>query len=241
MARCFNEWRSGLRARMRVGFAVALAAAAFPVLAADPQVAAFTDAPDPVPAGGNVSYLIRVDNNGADSSLNTILTTSVPAGATFVSASPALANCVYTAPNVVCNLGSVAPGGADVRNVVIVLRANGPGPASLNLTSTVSASNDTNPANNTQTQTTTVINGADLSLAKVDTPDPVVGGANVTYTLTAANLGPNDSAGIRIVDNLSPSTTFVSASVPAGRARTPPAWSRVRAQARMRWASRFHR
>ena len=207
---------AGLRDRIRTQLyallVVALTGVALPALAADPQVASFNDAPDPVPAGGNVTYSIRVDNNGADSSLGTLLMMPVPAGATFVSAAPAAANCVFTAPNVVCNLGSVAPGGSDVRDIDIVLRALGPGPASLNLTATVSASNDTNVANNSQSQTTTVTNGADLTLAKTDSPDPVVGGSSITYTLAAGNLGPNASAGIRIVDNLPPSTTFVSAA-----------------------------
>ncbi len=204
--------RSRTRAFSLKSFAFAALATSFTAFAADPQVAAFNDAPDPVPAGGNVTYSIRVDNNGIDAALSTVLTMPVPAGAVFVSASPPAANCVFTAPNVVCSLGSIAPGGADVRNVDIVLRALGPGPSSLNLTATVTASNDSNPANNTQNQTTTVINGADLTLTKTDAPDPVVGGANVTYTLTAGNLGPNATAGIRIRDTLPPSTTFVSAS-----------------------------
>ncbi len=206
--------RKHLVAAARAALAALLGGWAVLAAAADPQVAAFNDAPDPVPAGGNVTYSIRVDNNGADASLNTVLTLPVPPGAVFVSAAPAGANCVFTPSQVVCSLGSIASGGADVRNIDIVLRALGPGPASLNLTATVSADNDTNPGNNSQSQTTTVISGADLGLTKTDTPDPVVGGANVTYTLTPSNLGPNDSAGIRIVDNLPPSTTFVSAVGP---------------------------
>ena len=179
--------------------------------AADPQLAAFSDSPDPVAAGGNVVYSIRVDNTATDAATNTTLTVSIPAGATFVSATPPSENCSLVATNVVCNLGTLGPNGADVRNIAITLRALGPGPSALNLTATVAADNDTNPANNTQVQQTTVVEGADLSLVKTDAPDPVIGGANVTYTLTVSNAGPNVSAGLRIIDNLSPSSTFVSA------------------------------
>ena len=185
------------------------AAAAF---AADPQVAAFTDAPDPVSAGGDVVYSIRIDNISIDAATNTTLTLPIPAGATFVSATPASQNCSVVATNVVCNLGTLGAAGTDIRDIAITLRALGPGPTTLNLTATVTADNDTNPANNTQNQQTTVVAGADLSLVKTDAPDPVVGGANVTYTLTVSNAGPNASAGLRIVDNLSPSSVFISAS-----------------------------
>jgi uncharacterized repeat protein (TIGR01451 family) len=57
-----------------------------------------------------------------------------------------------------------------------------------------------------------VVSGANLSLAKTDSPDPVVGGANVTYTLTVANAGPNDTGALVLTDNLPPSVSFVSAA-----------------------------
>ncbi len=57
-------------------------------LAADPQVAAVVDNPDPVAAGGTYTYTVRVDNNALDAAANTRLSFSVPAGAVFVSASP---------------------------------------------------------------------------------------------------------------------------------------------------------
>ena len=53
---------------------------------------------------------------------------------------------------------------------------------------------------------------ADLSLTKTDSPDPVLAGANVTYTLTARNSGPAAATGVSISDTLPASVTFVSAS-----------------------------
>ena len=70
-----------------------------------------------------------------------------------------------------------------MRNLVFTWRAIGPGIASIG--STVrSADNDGNTSNNVQPGTTTVIEGANLSITKTDTPDPVVGGSNVTYTIS---------------------------------------------------------
>lgn len=204
------QWLSGARRAQFLRallYVVGLYASA--ASAADPQVAAFTDAPDPVPAGGNVVYAVRVDNTEIDAATNTVLTIPVPAGSTFVSAT---APCALVATNVVCNFGTLGPSGSDVRNISLTLTALGPGPSSISPVATVTADNDTNPANNSQTQTTTVINGANLALTKTDAPDPVVGGANVTYTLTGSNAGPNASAGLRIVDNLPPSSVYVSAT-----------------------------
>ncbi|MFO1219313.1 MAG: SdrD B-like domain-containing protein [Burkholderiaceae bacterium] len=180
-------------------------------LAADPQIAAITDTPDPVAAGGTYTYDIRIDNNAGDAAANTRLRLTVPSGATFVSAGDP--SCVATtATQIDCNLGTLGANGGDVRNLAFVWRAQGPGPTSVSATAVVSADNDSNAANNTQNATTTVIAGADLGLGMTGSPDPVTGGGNVTYTITPTSNGPNAAGSIRVVDNLPPSTTFVSAS-----------------------------
>ncbi len=177
--------------------------------AADPQIASFGDSPDPVPAGGLVTYTARVTNSALDDALNVVLSVPVPAGTTFVSTT---APCAQAAGTVTCPLGTIAGSDADVRLLDFVFRATGPGPTAVTATATLASSNDTNAANNTQSQTTTVVQGGDLSLTKSGAPDPVVGGANITYTLTASNAGPNDSGAIVVTDNLPPSVAFVSSS-----------------------------
>ena len=205
-----NSAGHALRGRIKAFAAAAvMALLSAGALAADPQIASFIDSPDPVPAGGLVTYNVRIDNNALDAAANVRVVVPVPAGATFVSA---IAPCVLVASSVECDLGSVAGRGADTRNLAFVFRATGPGPTSISATATLSADNDINPANNVQTQTTTVIEGGDLGLAKTATPNPVVGGANISYTLTARNAGPNTSGDIVITDNLPPSIAFVSAS-----------------------------
>ena len=183
-------------------------------LAADPQIASFVD-DDPVPAGALYTYQVRIDNNAGDAALNTRLRLTVPSGATFVSAAPASQNCVATtATQIDCDLGSLGELGGDVRNLVFTWRAIGPGITSIGSTVSLTADNDGNTSNNVQPGTTTVIEGANLSITKTDTPDPVVGGSNVSYTITAANGGPNAAGTMRVVNTLSPSTSFVSASGP---------------------------
>ncbi|QDS90823.1 Large cysteine-rich periplasmic protein OmcB precursor [Rosistilla ulvae] len=43
---------------------------------------------------------------------------------------------------------------------------------------------------------------ADLSITKADSPDPVVAGNTLTYTLTVLNDGPVDATGVTVVDTL---------------------------------------
>jgi uncharacterized repeat protein (TIGR01451 family) len=51
---------------------------------------------------------------------------------------------------------------------------------------------------------------ADLSISKTDSPDPVVTGANVTYTITVTNNGPATAQSVVVTDNLPSNVTFVS-------------------------------
>ena len=53
---------------------------------------------------------------------------------------------------------------------------------------------------------------ADLVLTKTASPNPIVVGGNLVYTLRVTNNGPNDAAGVTLTDTLPASVTFVSAS-----------------------------
>ena len=61
--------------------------------------------------------------------------------------------------------------------------------------------------------------GADVSITKTDSPDPVVvpvGGnpGNITYTITVTNNGPDPATGVSVVDGLPGNVTFVSVDPP---------------------------
>ena len=212
---------SGLRGRNGSGWRRPLQALAACLLlplaawAADPQIASLVDNPDPVAAGGTYSYTLGIDNSALDDAVNTRLSLNVPSGAAFVSASPASQNCALQAGSsttVVCNLGTLRGSRVDVRSIVLTWRATVAGPAVVTARATLTADNDVNLVNNIQDATTTVIEGANLALSKTGSPDPVVGGANVSYTLNVSNSGPNASAAIVLTDTLPASVTYVSAA-----------------------------
>ena len=68
--------------------------------------------------------------------------------------------------------------------------------------------------------TVTPLDTADLVLTKGDSPDPVVAGSPLTYTLTVLNNGPSAAENVVVTDTLPPGVTFVSttgcAEDPAG-------------------------
>lgn len=65
--------------------------------------------------------------------------------------------------------------------------------------------------------------GSDLSVGLVDSPDPVVAGADLTYAISLANAGPTAAQAATLSDTLPAGTRFVSLSAAAGWSCTTPA------------------
>jgi uncharacterized repeat protein (TIGR01451 family) len=57
---------------------------------------------------------------------------------------------------------------------------------------------------------------ADLSLTKSDSPDPVLTGATLTYTIKVHNAGPDPAADTVVTDGLPGAVTFASATTASG-------------------------
>ena len=58
--------------------------------------------------------------------------------------------------------------------------------------------------------------GRDLSVSKSDSPDPVLAGNDITYTITFVNNGPSSADNVTVTDAVPANTTFVSAAVTTG-------------------------
>jgi uncharacterized repeat protein (TIGR01451 family) len=124
-----------------------------------------TDSPDPVIAGGTLSYTITVTNSGPGQATWVTLTDALPAGLTFVSARPSKGSCTQAGGTVTCNLGTfpapaafVEEGGGNIEGVEVSVSIFATGLGSITNTASVTASTpDANPANNSASQTTTII------------------------------------------------------------------------------------
>src|SRR5712691_10158203 len=68
-------------------------------------------------------------------------------------------------------------------------------------------------SNNTGTATTSIAEQADLAVTKSDSPDPVLAGNNITYTINFVNNGLGSAQTVTVTDAVPANTTFVSAVV----------------------------
>ena len=168
-----------------------------------------SDAPDPAILGTTLTYTIVVTNAGPSTATNVAMNDVLPSGLTFLSATPTQGSCNHSSGTVSCSLGSIARSAS--ATITIAVRPDALGVIAN--TATVSAAEtDTNAANDSDTEATTVGElRADLSITKLDTPDPVDAGANLTYTIEVTNAGPDAAASVTVTDILPPGATLVTA------------------------------
>ena len=72
-----------------------------------------------------------------------------------------------------------------------------------------------------------VVPGADLSIAKMDAPDPVHSGQNLTYTIVVRNNGPSAATGVTMTDQLPKNAGFASAATTQGSCSAKPSKAMV--------------
>ena len=185
-----------------------------------------TDGVATATAGGSVTYTITASNAGP----------STATGATVADTFPAALTCTWTcvgAGGGTCTASGAGnfadtvnlPVGGNVTYTATCSIAPG-ATGSLSNTATVSAPagvTDPNPGNNSATDTDTLGASADLFVTKTDSPDPVIAGNNLTYTITVANAGPSNAAAASLADSLPAGTTFVSLASAGGWSCTTPA------------------
>jgi uncharacterized repeat protein (TIGR01451 family) len=165
---------------------------------------AVTDSPDPVAAGSNLTYTIRVTNNGPDAASGVSVTDTLPAGASFVSATPSQGSCSGTS-TVVCSLGALANLAA--ATVTLVVRWTPVGTAS-NTASLASCSLDSVAGNNSATAITTVGNPVPV-LGSLSPSSAAPGSPGMTLRVNGSNFVSSSTVNW---NGTARATTFVSSS-----------------------------
>jgi uncharacterized repeat protein (TIGR01451 family) len=185
-----------------------------------------TDSPDPVTKDSNLTYTVVVRNNGPSESTGVNLIDTLPSGVTFVSVSTTQGSSTQAGSTITWEVGTLTNGSQATMTIVVTPIVTG----TISNTATVDAAiTDPDSSNNTASLSTTVapessggngggggdgggsIPSADLSISKVDDPDPVIAGTTITYTISVNNTGPNVATSVKVTDALPDRATFISA------------------------------
>ena len=145
-------------------------------------------------ASSNLIYTISVTNFGPSSASGVVVTDSLPATVTFVSASGGGLN---NSGVVNWSLGTLTNGQSS--NITVTVSA----PASGSLTNAASVSTPTGDPNLTNNVTppviTTVTPVADVGIGKTG-PVIVQAFSNLVYTISVTNFGPSSASGVVVTE-----------------------------------------
>ena len=163
----------------------------------------------PHTVGGSVTFTITVSNATSSSqhtATNVTVTDVLPAGLTFVSATPA---AEYNSGTGVWTVGDVPFGAGNARSLQLVATIATKGIKTNMAAITASDAADANNSNNSASASVTPL-AADVSLVKSVAPQSATAGTNVTFTVIVSNAGPGAATNLTVTDILGAGLTYVT-------------------------------
>ncbi len=203
----------------------------------------FPTPPEPVRAADRFDYTITVGNSGLYNANKVLVREPLPGGVFFDGFTASAVNdatlgattCAADVAQVVtCTIPRIEGANdsgniqGDTEQITLQLIAPQTKPSSavssaigaISSTVTVDPANtipENDESNNTYSTTTDILTGVDLTVSKLDTPDPVARNGTLRYTITVTNQGTQDAAGIVVRDVLPAGSVFRSATdTPSG-------------------------
>jgi uncharacterized repeat protein (TIGR01451 family) len=181
-----------------------------------------SDTPDPVQAGGSLTYTLSVLNLGPTPASNIVVSNTLPLSVSLVDTTVTAqdndpGSCDASDSTVICFLNAQLTTGESLTVEILVDVDPTASGTLLNWAGVTAAGSDPQLENNLESEFTVVGTGsitetADLALTKNADPDPVQAGALLTYTLTVENTGPFSATGVIIRDTLPSSVTYIGAT-----------------------------
>ncbi len=177
--------------------------------------------PAPV-AGGPVSYTLSLLNNGPSPATGVTLTDPLPTGLSFVWASAGQGSCSASGQTIICQLGTVAAGGAALVTITADVASSTAG-STIENTATASANEPIARPEllHSEAPITPVAPppqpvDADLSIVKTVNHSSARTGQSLTYTITVTNHGPAAASTPTVTDAFSGAVKIASASTAGG-------------------------
>lgn len=165
--------------------------------------------------GSTVTYTVTLANAGPDPlgsanvpSENVQVTDLLPAGLTFVSATPSAGT--YTPATGVWSVPNPVAGASATLSLTATVTATGPITNVAQVTQSPLPDSDSTPGNNATTEDDyasvglTGLAGVDLTVTKTASKASYAAGEDVVYTVTLGNVGPNAAGGSVLTDTLPP-------------------------------------
>ncbi|HEX6291299.1 MAG TPA: SdrD B-like domain-containing protein [Herpetosiphonaceae bacterium] len=163
--------------------------------------------PATVIAGSSLSYQLAYRNNGPAAAASAQVQDTLPAGVTFVSATPAPSS--VSGQVLTWNLGTLAVGqqGTITVNTTVSTSA----PTTLTNTATISTSTVETSTSDNSSSATTEVQWADVAILKTAATEARAGEV-FTATLTYRNSGTATATNVQLVDTLPSGVLFVGAT-----------------------------
>ena len=153
--------------------------------------------------GGSYAYTLSIANSGDATSAGAVTVTDVvPAGLTPTLATGTGWTCGIVTQTVTCSRSDALAAGAGYPAVTVTVAVSQSAAGSVTNTATVTGGSEQATGNNSSSDSTTIIDGSDLSVTKVSTPNPYSPGGLVTYTISVSNSGPSDVVGAAVGDTI---------------------------------------
>jgi uncharacterized repeat protein (TIGR01451 family) len=169
--------------------------------------------PDPVASGSTLTYTLNITNHGPSAARGITVTHTLPGPTVYRGEIASGWNCSEQNNVLTCTRSMLSPGLAPTIVVTVTTPVTGQQLSSQAAVAAVTS--DMLTGNNRATITTTVIAQFDLTLQKIGTPQMVLPGQPLTYSLIFTNLGPSAAVGVVLSDDIPAALeelTFVSES-----------------------------
>ena len=151
---------------------------------ADLTIVSIDDAPEPVVINRETTYTVLIGNNGISDATGVEITSELPAGFTFVSASAFGGKpCYESGTSVVCQIGDLATG--ETKWAEVTAQAPSTPGSAVFVASVSGIEVDPDESNNSDSEVTTISpEWSDLYVTMTDWPDPVLAGGEIVYVST---------------------------------------------------------